>query len=184
MKCQLKNNLCKFLIGVFCLVFIICLYLYFSSNSEYVIARGDIASQKIDALQSNIWNLNPDIDTSELDKITQKRNIYIASMLMSVFGTIICCIILFSKKTPINHIPDSTNKTYSDASKFQKLSELYYDRKLITKEEYEAKRRELLNKNASTVESNLQELNHLYYDKQLITKEEYESKRKELLEKL
>lgn len=182
MENSIKNNLCKFLIGLFSLTFIVCLYLFFASNSEYTIAKGDVASKKIDAMQSNIWNLEPDVDTSNLDQITLKRNIYIGGMITSTLGIIICCIILFSKSSSVKYVTDSPNKETSNASKFQKLSELYYDKKLITKEEYESKREELLN-NSSTIELKLKELNQLY-DKNLISKDEYELKRKELLDKL
>lgn len=182
METLTKNKICKYLIGILSLTFIVFLYLYLASNSEYIIARGDVASQEIDALASTFWNRNPHIDTSELDQIILKRNLYIGCMITSIIGIIICCIVLFTNGSSVEHVFDSPNEEIYNASKFRKLSELYYDKKVLTKEEYESKRAELLN-NASSIELKLKELKQLY-DDIIISKEEYEARRKELLDKL
>ena len=139
-----KNNLCKFLIGLFCIVAIICLFVYIGSNKEYIIAKGDVALKKVNALQSNIWNLNPDVDTSEFDKIVLKRNICMGVMVISIIGVIICCIILYSEQN-IPIVTKSQNNNYSTQTKLQELEQIYKNN-LITQEEYESKRKEIINK--------------------------------------
>lgn len=141
-----KNNLCKFLIGLFCITAIICLFVYTGSNKEYTIAKGDVALEKANSLQSNIWNLNPDVNTSKLDKIVLKRNIYIVSIIVSVIGIIICYIVLYSESNKVKQKiirPQYTNN-YTQ-SKLQELEQIYINN-LITQEEYESKRKEILNK--------------------------------------
>ena len=143
-----KNNLCKFLIGLFCISAIICLLIYIGSNEEYTIAKGDVALEKVNSLQSNIWNLNPDVSTSELDKIVLKRNICIGGMVISIIGVIICCIILHSEQNkPIVTEPKNNiqNTNCSIQLKLQKLEQIYKNN-LITEEEYENKRKEMLDK--------------------------------------
>ena len=143
-----KNNLCKFLIGLFCISAIICLLIYIGSNEEYTIAKGDVALEKVNSLQSNIWNLNPDIDTSELDKIVLKRSSCIVGMIISVIGTIICCIILYgeqNKRIVTKYQIDNQNTNFSTKSKLQELEHIYKNN-LITEEEYNNKRKEIINK--------------------------------------
>ena len=99
-------------------------------------------------MQSNIWNLNPDVSTSELDKIVLKRNICIGGMIISIIGIIICCIILHSEQNktiitePKNNIQ---NTNYSIQLKLQELEQIYKNN-LITEGEYENKRKEILDK--------------------------------------
>ena len=139
-----KNNLCKFLIGLFCVTVIICLFTYIGSNKEYTIAKGDVALEKVNSLQSNIWNLNPDVDTSELDKIVLKRNVCIGGIVISIIGMIICCIILYGKQNT-SVVTKSQNNNYSTQTKLQELEQIYKNN-LITQEEYESKRKEIINK--------------------------------------
>lgn len=143
-----KKILCKFLIGLFCTVAIICLLIYIWSNEEYIIAKGDVALEKVNSLQSNIWDLNPDIDTSELDKIVLKRSSCIVCMIISVIGTIICCIILYgeqNKRIVTKYQIDNQNTNFSTKSKLQELEHIYKNN-LITEEEYNNKRKEIINK--------------------------------------
>lgn len=143
-----KKNLCKFLIGLFCISAIICLLIYINSNEEYTIAKGDVALEKVNALQSNIWNLNPDVDTSELDKVVLKRNICIGGLIISIIGVIICCIILYGERNkPIVTKPknNTQNTNYSIQSKLQELEQIYKNN-LITEEEYKSKRKEIIDK--------------------------------------
>lgn len=143
-----KNKLCKFLIGLFCISAIICLLIYIGSNEEYTIAKGDVALEKVNLLQSNIWNLNPDVDTSGLDKIVLKRNICIGGMVISIIGVIICCIILYNEQNkPIVTKPNNNiqNTNCSIQLKLQELEQIYKNN-LITEEEYENKRKEILDK--------------------------------------
>lgn len=139
-----KNHLCKFLIGLFAIGATICLLIHIGTNKEYTIAKGDVALERVNSLQSNIWNLNPDVNTSELDKIVLKRNICIGTIVVSVIGIIICCIILFGKseKTIYAQTVITNNSTQS---KLKELEQIYKNN-LITKEEYDNKRKEVLNK--------------------------------------
>lgn len=139
-----KNNLSIFLIGLFCFTAIVCLFIYISSNKEYTIAKGDVALERVNSLQSNIWNLNPDVDMSELNKIVLKRNVCMGGIIISIIGVIICCIILYSdKNTPI--VTKSQNNNYSTQTKLEELEQIYKNN-LITQEEYESKRKEIINK--------------------------------------
>lgn len=139
-----KNNLSKFLIGLFCITFIVCLFIYIGSNKEYTIAKGDVALEKANSLQSNIWNLNPDVNMSEFNKVVLKRNICIGGMIISIICVIICCIILYSEQNiPIVTKPQNNN--YSTQTKLQELEQIYKNN-LITQEEYENKRKEIINK--------------------------------------
>lgn len=139
-----KNYLCKFLIGVFTIATVVFLFIYIGSNREYTIAKGDVALEKVNALQSNIWNLNPDIDTTRLDKVVLKRNICIGGIITSIIGGIICCIILYgNKNTPI--ITKSQNKNYLTQTKLEELEQIYKNN-LITQEEYKSKRKEIIDK--------------------------------------
>ena len=136
------------MIGLFCISAIICLLIYIGSNEEYTIAKGDVALEKVNSLQSNIWNLNPDVSTSELDKIVLKRNICIGGMVISIIGVIICCIILHSEQNkPIVTEPKNNiqNTNCSIQLKLQELEQIYKNN-LITEEEYENKRKEILDK--------------------------------------
>lgn len=143
-KNNTKNNLSKFLISLFCTTFIVCLFIYIGSNKEYTIAKGDVALEKVNSLQSNIWNLNPDVNMSELNKIVLKRNICLGGVVISIIGVIICCIILYGEQnTLIVTKPQNTN--YSTQTKLQELEQTYKNN-LITQEEYENKRKEIINK--------------------------------------
>lgn len=141
-----KNNLCKFLIGLFCIIIIICLFVYIDSNEEYTIAKGDVALEKVNSLQSNIWNLNPNVNTSKLDKIIFKRNICVGSIIISVIGIIICSIILYDKSNKTEQITTNTQHISNlTQSKLQELEQIY-KANLITQEEYNNKRKEILDK--------------------------------------
>ena len=140
-KNNTKNNLSKFLIGLFCTTFIVCLFIYIGSNKEYTIAKGDVALEKVNSLQSNIWNLNPDVNMSELNKIVLKRNICLGGVVISIIGVIICCIISNNKQSVPIIKSQSTN--YSTQSKLQQLKSMY-EEDLITEEEYNTKKQELL----------------------------------------
>lgn len=141
-----KNNLCKFLIGLFCIIAIICLSIFVCSNKEYTIARGDVALEKVNALQSNIWNLDPDIDTSKLNDIELKRNVCAGGIIASVIGVIICCIILYNQSNKAEHIIiNSQHINNLTQSKLQELEQIYKSN-LITQEEYDNKRKEILDK--------------------------------------
>lgn len=145
-KNNIKNNLCKFLIGIFSILSILCLFIFISSKEEYTIAKGEVATKKVNAIQSNIWDLNPSVDTSKLEKIELKRNICIGGIFINIVGVAACCIILFSKS---NKTQSSITKTQltnnSTKSKLQELEQIYKSN-LITEEEYKSKRKEIINK--------------------------------------
>lgn len=93
-----KQTLCKFFIGLFAIAILTCGVVYLDTKDDYISARADVAKQKIDSLQSNIWNLNPSADTSELDKVNQKRYICIGGIIVSVIGISVCGIILYNSR--------------------------------------------------------------------------------------
>lgn len=149
-----KQNICKFLIGVFTIVIFICLVAYSDTESDYISAKADVARQKIDSLQSNIWNLNPSADTSELDKVMQKRYICIGGIVVSSMGIVICGIVLYGarngcskKKQYVAHTNTylNSNSGTGTQSKLQELESMY-EKNLITEEEYSKKKQDLLNK--------------------------------------
>lgn len=149
-----KQNICKFLIGLFVVVILICIVKYSDTNKDYISAKADVAQQKIDSLQSNIWNLNPSADTSELDKVLRIRYLCIGGIIISSIGTIICGIILYGSKNNYQknkyysahtNIYTHTNSNNGTQSKLQELKSMYEDN-LITEEEYNAKKQDLLNK--------------------------------------
>lgn len=49
-----KQTLCKFLIGLFAIVILVCGVIYADTKDDYISARADVAKQKIDSLQSNM----------------------------------------------------------------------------------------------------------------------------------
>ncbi len=145
-----KRNLCIFLFVLFFLLSIICLSIWVKTKesyiSEQVRVEADEAKKTIKALQSNIWDLNPDVDvdTSKLDKIVLKRNICIIGMIIGVIGIIICCIILCSKPNKTKQLPTKSQSNNSSIqSSLQELEQLYKN-SLITQEEYMNKREEII----------------------------------------
>jgi predicted PurR-regulated permease PerM len=97
-------------------------------------------------MQSNIWNLDPDVDTSKFNDIELKRNICVCGIIVSVIGVIICCIILYGKSTKTGQIIIKTQHiNNSTQSKLHELEQIYKDN-LITQEEYDNKKKEILDK--------------------------------------
>ena len=69
-------------------------------------------------------------------------------MIISVIGTIICCIILYgeqNKRIVTKYQIDNQNTNFSTKSKLQELEHIYKNN-LITEEEYNNKRKEIINK--------------------------------------
>lgn len=145
---NVKNNICKFLIVLFIIMIFISLIVFSNTSRAYISEKANVAQKKINALQTNIWNLNPNVDTSKLDKIELKRIICIGTIVISVIGIIINCIVLFSKgKKTINpkNVMTNNDSNNSTQSKLKEL-ELMYKNNLITKEEYDSKRKEILDR--------------------------------------
>ena len=148
-----KQTLCKFLIGLFAIAILICGVIYSDTSDDYISAKADVVRQKIDSLQSNIWNLNPSADTTELDKVNQKRYICIGGIIVSVIGIAICGIVLYGSrndyqkqyyKSSVRNINTSPGESGTQ-TKLQELKSMY-EKNLITEEEYSKKKQELLNK--------------------------------------
>ena len=151
-KDSTKQTLCKFLIGLFVITILLCIALYSGTDYDYVSAKADIARNKIEEIRS--WNFNPKVDTSDLDKVTQKRYIYIGGIIVSVIGIAISGIVLYGSKndTPYKYVsvsPTYSNPKRSSGSETQiKLHELksMHEKGLITEEEYDKKRKEILSR--------------------------------------
>lgn len=141
---NVKNNLCKFLIALFAILIFISFCVFSSTKRDYISAKADVAKREISAIQSNIWNLHPDVNTSELDKVVLKRNICIGTIVVSTIGIIVCCIVLFSKSKETVYT-QPVNPDNSTQSKLQELEQIYKSN-LITEEEYNSKRQGLLSK--------------------------------------
>ena len=148
-----KQTLCKFLIGLFAIAILTCGVVYADTSDDYISAKADVAKQKINSLQSNIWNLNPSADTTELDKVNQKRYICIGGIVVSVIGIAICGIVLYGSKNDYQkqyHKP-SVRNTYTSSNgsgtqtKLQELKSMY-EKNLITEDEYNKKKQDILNK--------------------------------------
>lgn len=148
-----KQTLCKFLIGLFAIAILVCGVIYSDTKDDYISAKADVARQKIDSLQSNIWNLNPSADTSELDKVNQKRYICIGGIIVSAIGIVICGIVLYGARNDYQkQYYKSSGKNINTGSggsgtqtKLQELKSMY-EKNLITEDEYNKKKQELLNR--------------------------------------
>lgn len=141
----MKNNLCKFFIFLFVVLILISFSIFADTKNEYYLAKNDVTIAEAEkTIQSIYGNFSADVDTSRLDKVILKRNICIGTIVVSIIGIIICCIILFSKskETMYEKTVDANN---SIQSKLQELEQIYKNN-LITEEEYNSKRRELLSK--------------------------------------
>ncbi len=122
----------------------ICFFIFIGTNKDYTIAKGDVALEKVNALQSNIRNLDPDVDTSKLNDIELKRNICVAGIIASVIGVIICCIIMYSKSNKAKQTIIQTQHINNlIQSKLQELEQIYKNNH-ITQEEYDNKRKKYL----------------------------------------
>lgn len=150
-----KQILCKFLIGLFAIAILTCGVVYLDTDDDYISAKADVAKQKIHSLQTNIWNLNPSADTTELDKVNQKRYICIGGIVVSVIGIAVCGIVLYGSKNDYHKQYSNNAKSFSNTysnfnssgiqTKLQELKSMY-DKNLITEDEYNKKKQELLNK--------------------------------------
>ncbi len=184
-----KKALCKFFIGLFCITAFTCLVIFSRSREDYIHEKADVAWDKINALQSGIRN--PNVNTSELDKIVQKRNACIGGMIISIIAVIVCSIILYceNKNTPqpkdnsVNPIPKTDPVEQVEKSEPVKQIEKTDPVEQVEKTEPVEPNNFIINNSETqkSMQSKLKELKQLYED-ELITKEEYDSKRKELLD--
>lgn len=145
-----SNNLCTFFLCLFSVIFVIALFVFLDSNKEYTIEKGNVAIEKVNKIQSNIWNLNPDVNSSKLDKIVAKRNLCVVGMIVSAIGIAVCGISIYGNKNKpaprvsyISQKPSATQGNSTAKEKLQELEQLYKE-KLITEEEYEVKRKKII----------------------------------------
>lgn len=137
------NNACSFLCVVSVIMFIICLLIFVGTKQEHIIEKGNVASEEINSI--NIYNLSPDVNTDALDKIIIKRTVCIVGMIISVVVGIIAIIII---KSPSNDIISAQIDMPTNTGVKSKLQELQslLDSHIITEEEYQLKRKDIIDK--------------------------------------
>lgn len=139
------NNVCFFLCVMSVVTFVICLLIFIGTKQEYIIEKGNVASEKINSI--SIYNLNPDVNTDALDKLVIKRTMCIIGIVISIMIGIISAIILKSPSTSNNNIKPQINNIDDKNIKY-KLQELQslLESNLITEEEFLSKKKEILDK--------------------------------------
>lgn len=144
-----KKNISIFLVVLFIVTFFSCLYFYTESEEEYYDAEMNVILERTDKLMRNIFDHDPDVDTSEFDAVKNKRAFLVAGMIGSAIGTIICGIILIGALTENSNTTKITNNksTHSDTAmvKIEQLKAML-DHNFITEQEYQDKKQEILNK--------------------------------------
>ncbi len=142
-----KNYLVKFILCLSIIFLILFLFVLSGTKQEYIIEKGNVAQKKITAMQNNIWNTNPSVNTDELDKIIKKRSICIIGMIVSTIVGSSCIIIIKSSSSNKTIVKRDKNTFESNSesisNRLQELKSLL-DQGLITQEEYELKKGDIL----------------------------------------
>ena len=137
-----KRNVCIFLLMIFSIAIVVCYVNYHGMDRSYESAKANYRYEK-----------NHDTE-SRLNEIKLSRNISIVIGWGSGVGVVICSIILYSFGRYKNEIASKVEDTYDITRKIDtqstqsKLLELksMYESQLITEDEYNQKRKELLDK--------------------------------------
>lgn len=137
-----KRNVSVFLLIIFSIAIVVCYVDYHAMDRSYESAEADYRYEK-----------NHDTE-SRLNEIKLSRNRDIVIGYGSGIGIAICLIILYSFGNYKNEMTSKTEDTYDTSQKIDtqstqsKLTELksLYEAQLITEDEYNQKRKELLDK--------------------------------------
>lgn len=140
---SLKKRIAALFLLLFIVLFFVCLYYNNLSKTDLIHAKGDVARAEAEAYRN--WIRDPDVDTSELDSVVLKRNLYTCGMVISVISSVVCIIILASKEDDSEKSSDSIHTHNNIPDKLQQLKSML-DSNIITEQEYESKKQELLNK--------------------------------------
>ena len=153
---------------IFAIMIIVSFSLYKGMETDYIIEKGHIASEKINQISNG--NLFPTVSSSAYDEIVQKRNMCIAGMVIGTLGTIISLLVAFVRRDEI--------KTYNDTSGYKLTEESRRKETIYSETPDKAKEVTLL-----TYEQRLKDLQELF-DKGYISPEEYQEKREEIIKNL
>ena len=149
---------------IFGVVLLISFSIYKGTDTDYIIEKGHIASEKINQISHG--NLFPTVSSSTYDEIVQKRNMCIVGMVIGALGAIISLLAGFIKRDEV--------KTTNDMS-FENVPEQHIKVDIIRTPTY-------VNTNL-TNEQRLKDLKELL-DKGYVSQEEYQEKRDEIIKSL
>lgn len=155
-KLEGKRNICKFLIALFAVLMVSSIGIFIYLNDELDSAKTTVAAKTV--VKSLKGYSSSSVDKSELTKVRTERGACVVVMLASGIGIVTCTVILLTDKdetpvrtyvsNPLSQEVIENTRPASSSTSSNKLKELkkLLDDGLITEEEYERKRKEIISK--------------------------------------